>query len=172
MTVLFLWGEYMTYLEEVVYLIKYYSLDYSSRFYFNKDKLNLFLYLYERHNVLRDEETFNFEYKLTIDMEGFLLLDSNIVQYIDCDVILDHLQRFHSKEDLEDIIQHTSKENIEVIKRIVDKYIGMDYDSILGLMSRIGGNVISPELALFTPLPYSLTDRQEIKDKIKELTII
>lgn len=162
----------MTYLEEVVYLIKYYSLDYSSRFYFNKDKLNLFLYLYERHNVLRDEETFDFEYKLTIDMEGFLLLDSNIVQYIDCDVILDNLQRFYSKEDLDDIIQHTSKENIEVIKRIVDKYIGMDYDSILGLMSRIGGNVISPELALFTPLPYSLTDRQEIKDKIKELTII
>lgn len=162
----------MTYLEEVVYLIKYYSLDYSSRFYFNKDKLNLFLYLYERHKVLRDEETFDFEYKLTIDMEGFLLLDSNIVQYIDCDVILDNLQRFHSKEDLDDIIQHTSKENIEVIKRIVDKYIGMVYDSILGLMSRIGGNVISPELVLFTPLPYSLTDRQEIKDKIKELTII
>lgn len=172
MTVLFLWGEYMTYLEEVVYLIKYYSLDYSSRFYFNKDKLNLFLYLYERHNILRDEETFDFEYKLTIDMEGFLLLDSNIVQHIDCDVVLDHLQRFHSKEDLDDIIQHTSKENIEVIKRIVDKYIGMDYDSILGLMSRISGNVVSPELVLFTPLPYTLTDRQEIKDKIKELTII
>lgn len=162
----------MTYLEEVVYLIKYYSLDYSSRFYFNKDKLNLFLYLYERHNVLRGEETFDFEYKLSIDMEGFLLLDSNIIQYIDCDVVLDQLQSFHSKEDLDDIIQHTSKENIEVIKRIVDKYIGMDYDSILGLMSRIGGNVVSPELVLFTPLPYTLTDRQEIKDKIKELTII
>lgn len=134
--------------------------EFNMRFVHSIDKMDLFLYLFERWLIMTKREYFDFPYNVTLDNQyGTLQMTAVISEQDRKDI--NHTMIDAMACDLPEL--SLSLYEMGYIDYLFDKYRDIDYDSLIGMMFMVEGNTTSPETINYLTLPM-LLDKETIKE--------